>query len=458
MIRPVFHSLNSKKANQNLTSDEIVKIAEDAYIFAYPMLENYKIMFGQSIAEQAKTYKGPMNHILHNRELLDANYRDIVGANNNTLYTVCWMDLQAEPLVFTVPDFPDNRFNVFQFVDMYTHNFAYVGSRVTGQKAGKYLIVGPNWEGELPGGFDQVFKSESQFVLLLGRIYINGKDELESVHALQDQVQTIPLSVFNGNEISTLSEIDFPIIDEGKMESASFISYLNFLLEHVQIHPSEKDLFNKFSKIGIGPGNSFVESAWDPSILEAMNEGVKTALAKIKEQAPKIGNKVNGWNSFGSAFGNREFMNGKYLDRASGAMAGIYGNDLKENATYTAFEDSEGEALDGSKHKYILKFPEGQIPPVNGFWSITMYDPQGFMIHNPINRYSIFGEDALLIYGEGNSLELHFQHESPGNEKESNWLTAPNGVFVLAMRVYWPKDEILDGSWSPPVIVKVNKH
>ena len=440
-----------------ITPEKAKQIAKEAYTFAYPMIEHYKIMFGQAIAEQSPVYEGPANVMVHKRELLDAKYRAVVGANNSTLYTLTWLNLNTEPLVFTVPPIPEDRYFVFQFADVYTHNFAYSCPRVTGNAGGKYLIAGPNWNGETPEGITDVFKSEGDFVFMVGRIYIRGREELKTVHALQDQLDLVTLSNFEGKEAPVKTKIDWPIYNEEKAKSAEFISYVNFLLHHVEIHPTEKELFEKFSKIGIGANKPFSIDKMDPAISKAIEDGVKEALDEITAHASNIGKKVNGWNNFGAGFGNRNAMQGRYLDRAAAAMVGIYGNDPEENSTYTTMVDMDGATLDASKYNYILEFPAGQTPPVKGFWSITMYDAESYMIENPIDRYSIYGEDDLLKYGEGNSLRLYFQHESPGKSKEGNWLPSPNDKFFLGLRIYWPKKEVVDGTWVPPVLKKVKK-
>lgn len=442
----------------NITPEEAKEIAKEAYVFAYPMIENYKILYAQSVNKQSPAYEGSANTLTIKRELLDYKYRAVVAPNNNTLYSYAWLNLTTEPLVFTVPQIPEDRYFVFQFVDMYTHNYNYICHRVTvNDVGGKYLLVGPNWDGEKPEGIKDVFKSEGNFVFLLGRIYIAGKEDLAAVHALQDQLQLVTLSEYQGKEALPAANIDWPVYDDQKAKSAEFITYFNFLLKNLKVDPSEKELFAKFSKIGIGADKAFSLDKLDPAIAKAIEEGVQEAYKDIDKHRADIGRQVNGWNNFGSGFGSRAVMQGRYLDRASAAMAGIYGNDPEENNTYSLFQDADGNPLDGSKYNYMLEFPAGQVPPIKGFWSITMYDDKYLMIENPLNRYSVFGEDKLLKYGEGNSLKLYFQNESPGKDKEGNWLPAPDGKFVLALRIYWPKSEVLDGTWAPPVLNKIKK-
>jgi len=449
--------LFSCNSQPELTPEEAKEIAKEAYIFAYPMLDHYKIMFGQALVEQSPGFEGPTNTLVHKRELLTAEFRTVVGANNSTLYSFCWMDLSAESLVVTVPPVADDRYFVFQFADMYTHNFAYSSPRLTGSDGGTYLVTGPNWKGEKPEGIDDVFTSEGDFVLMVGRIYIAGREELDIVHAIQDEIKLVTLSEFEGKDAQLESDFEFAVYNDEKAKSAEFITYFNFLLNHVQIHPTETDLFKKFARIGIGADKDFKVEELDPAIAEAITAGVQEALVAIGEHASKIGRKVEGWNNFGTGFGNREYMQGKYLIRAAAAMLGIYGNDMEENSTYSATFDVNGDPLDASKYNYILEFPAGQTPPVKGFWSITMYDSESYMVDNPIDRYSVYDKDALLTYGEGNSLKLYIQSSSPGADKEGNWLPAPDDIFGIALRVYWPQEQILDGSWTPPGLVRVEK-
>jgi hypothetical protein len=277
------------------------------------------------------------------------------------------------------------------------------------------------------------------------------------VHSLQDQIKLVTFSDYQGKEALPAAKIDWPVYDDKKAKSAEFITYFNFILKNLKVDSTEKELLAKFSKIGIGADKEFNLDKLDPAIAKAIEEGVQEAYVEIDKHRADIGRQVNGWNNFGSGFGSRVVMQGRYLDRASAAMAGIYGNDPEENNTYSLFQDADGNPLDGSKYNYVLEFPAGQVPPVKGFWSITMYDDKYLMIENPLNRYSVFGEDKLLKYGEENSLKLYFQHDSPGKEKEGNWLPAPNGKFVLAIRIYWPESEVLDGTWSPPALKRLEK-
>jgi hypothetical protein len=366
------------------------------------------------------------------------------------------MDLRREPMVLSVPEISDNRYYSFQLVDLYTHNFGYIGTRKTGFGAGDYLIAGPSWKDEKPEGIDKVIRTECDFIIALGRTQVNGPDDADDAKAVMNDYRAAPLSRFLGEAAPPEPEpVDFPAYDPQKAESAAFITYFNFLLGQLEPHPSEAALLEKFTKIGIGPDEPFDVNSLDPEIKAAIEEGVESALVKIEEKSRQLGTEKNGWMLITGAFGNREEMQGKYLTRAAAAMFGIYGNDLEE-AFYPASEsDADNEPLDGSKHNYFLHFEEDEIPPVKAFWSLTMYKlPEQLFIENEINRYKIGTATEGLSYNEDGSLDIYIQKEHPGPEKESNWLPAHDGKFSLQARLYWPKKEALDPLYVPPAVEK----
>ncbi len=448
---PVRKSLDSAAIGGG--EEGLQAIAEDAYIFAYPMLFNHQIMYMQAADEDGGRHTAPFNEFHHFRQRLTADFTDVVGPNNNTLYSMAWLDLRTEPVVLVVPPIADERFYVHQFVDMFTHNFAYVGARETGYDGGSYLIAGPGWEGAVPEGITDVFRTEGEFALVLGRIYVNSDGEVPLVNTVQDQHFLKSLSEFTGTDGPVAPAEEIPAYSVEGAQDADFIGCLNFLLAHVEPHPSEAALYDRFAAIGIGAGKPFDKDALDPEALKAINDGVAAGLKTIAAHAPNIGRQVNGWNNFGAGFGSRESMQGRYLDRATAAMVGIYGNDPEENSTFACFVDGRGEMLDASKHDYVLHFPAGAVPPVKGFWSITMYDTEKFlMVPNPIDRFSVWGEDPMLEYGDDGALPLYLQKDAPGGEKDSNWLPAPDAPFGLALRTYWPGQAILDDTWDPPAV------
>lgn len=439
-----------------ISAEETEAIAEEAYIYAYPMLENYKTLFVTFLWEASPAYEGPFNILRHSAELRGPEYTAVIRPNTDTYYSSVGMDLRREPMVLSVPAITDNRYYSFQLIDMYTHNFGYIGTRTTGFDAGNYLIAGPSWDGATPDGIENVLQSECKFIVALGRTQVNGAKDAASAKAVMEGFQAMPLSQFLGEQAPPTPEpLDFPPYDPEKAESADFITYLNFLLGQVDPHPSEADLFERFAAIGIGPNVPFDVSKLDPETKAAIERGIDRALSSIEAKTRELGEEKNGWMLLSGAFGNREDMQGKYLTRAAAAMFGLYGND-QEEAFYPAAEtDADGEPLDGSKHSYILHFEADEIPPVNAFWSLTMYKlPEQLFIENEINRYKIGSATEGLTYNTDGSLDIYIQASNPGTGKVANWLPAHDGPFSLQARMYWPKEEALDPLYVPPPVRK----
>jgi hypothetical protein len=435
----------------NLAPQEAKQIAEEAYTFAYSMLENYKIMYVQAVNENLPTYRAPFNQFGHMRQLLTPEFTEVVGPNNDTLYSLAWLDLGTEPVVLSLPDFPDERYYVIQIVDMYTFNVEYIGARATGYQAAKYLFAGPGWDGPTPKGVDGVRRTEGKHLLLLGRTAVAGMEDVPAVNALQDQFTLTPLSAYQGQPAPDAALApDFPPYDPEKAASIDFITYFNFLLGQLEPGPDERPRLEKWAKIGIQAGQPFDPQVLPPEVREAVAEGVAAALAKIKGESLKVGRNVNNWTLIAEGFGYRSMVGGKDLMRAAANMVGIYGNNPEEAYNFSAAKDADGEPLDASQHNYVIHF--NTPPPVKAFWSVTMYKlPTPLFIANPINRYSIGDRTPGFTPGEDGSVTIYLQHESPGPEVESNWLPAPDGPFSLQARLYWPEPEALSPLYAPPV-------
>ena len=446
-------------ANQYKVSPEEAKaIAEEAYIFAYPMLDNYKTMYVVAIWKDSPAFDAPLDTLLNKAVLSGPEYTAVIRPNNDTFYSQAIMDLRREPMVISVPAITDKRYYSFQLIDLYTHNFDYIGTRKSGFDAGHYLISGPSWEGEKPDGIDKIIRTECNFVIALGRTQVFGPGDVEDAQKVMAGYNVQPLSQFIGTEAPVAPEpLSFPPYSPEKAKSVEFITYLNFLLGQLQPHPFEADLFERFAKIGIGPDQAFDVNGLDPEIKAAIGAGIASALAKIETEMKQLGEQKNGWMLVSGAFGNRDNMQGKYLTRAAAAMFGIYGNDLEEAYYPESTVDFDGEALDGSKHNYILHFDKDELPPVNAFWSLSMYKlPEQLFIENPINRYVISSATEGIIYNQDGSLDIYIQKDSPGKDKESNWLPAHDGPFSLQGRMYWPKPEALDPLYVPPAVRKTD--
>lgn len=441
---------------QSVNPDEAKQIAEEAYIFAYPMLENYKTMYVFSIWEESPAFVAPLNTLYNTAVLRDPKDTEVVRPNNDTYYTQAVLDLRREPMVISVPAVGDDRYYSFQLIDLYTHNFDYIGTRKTGFDAGTYMIAGPAWEGEKPEDIDKVIQSETNLVIALGRTQVDGADDTEQAQAVMAEYQLLPLSSYEGKEAPGEPEaLNFPPYSPEKVKSVEFISYLNFLLGTVKHKPAEAELLERFSIIGIRPGEPFTAADLDPEIKEAIEAGIGSALEKIESEIPKLGERKNGWLLVAGAFGDRDFMQGKYLTRAAAAMFGIYGNDLEEAYYPETTFDADGEELDGSKHRYMLHFDADKLPPVRAFWSLTMYKlPEQLLIENDIDRYKIGDATEGLKYNADGSLDIYIQRDNPGKNLQSNWLPAYDGKFSLQARFYWPEPESLNPLYVPPVIQK----
>jgi len=439
--------------------DEVRAVAEEAYVFAFPILEQYKMFYVQTQDEASGAYEGPPNAISHKKALLGPDYTQIVRPNNDTFYSLVWLDMRAEPVVLSVPAIPLDRYYSWQLIDLYTHNIGYIGSRATGAEAGNYLVAGPAWDGDVPEGIDGVIQAESDLVVALARTEVFGPDDIQTASAIQDEYSVVPLSEFTDQPPPPAGPpIRLAPYSPELARSAGFVGYVNALLPFIQPHPSEAELWQRFAAIGISPDSSFDVDALDPDVRSAMDAGVAAALEKIEAGVADLGRNENGWSLTEGAFGTRAEMQGRYLRRSSAAFFGLWGNDLEEAYYPSADLDAEGDPLDGSKHDYVLEFQAGDLPPARSFWSLSMYKlPEQLFIHNPIDRFTIGDRTGGVAYGEDGSLTVYMQHESPGPERESNWLPGPDGRFSVTLRIYWPEPEALAPLWVPPALKKVER-
>jgi hypothetical protein len=386
----------------------------------------------------------------------------IVTPNSDTPYSFVGADLRAEPLVLSVPEVEKGRYYAVQLVDMYTFNYGYIGSRTTGNGAGTYMLAGPNWKGETPPGINKVFPCETDFSLVGYRTQLFGPTDIDNVKKIQAGYKAQTLSAFLKQPAPAAApEINWPKIDKKLAETDPF-AYLNFVLQFCPASgPAEveKPLRARFAKIGSEAGKPFALDKLTPEQKGDLEQGVKGALEKIKQKVATIGTDENGWRVATSGFGDRAMYKGDWTLRAAAAMAGIYGNDAVEALYPMLATDSDGNKPDCSKNRYTLTFPKDQLPPVNAFWSVTMYDGKTqLLIENPINRYLINSPMLPdLKKNPDGSLTLYIQKDSPGQEKESNWLPAPDGPIYVVMRLYWPQEAALKGEWKPPAVMRAEK-
>lgn len=437
---------------------ELREIVKEAYVYGFPMVDSYRIQYSYFGDPADPEYKGAWNQVHNVARVFTPQDRAIQTPNSDTPYGFLGADLRAEPLVLSVPAIRD-RYYSLQFIDMYTHNFAYVGSRATGSDAGHYLLAGPDWQGEAPSGIKSVIRAETEFAFVLYRTQLFGGDDLDAVKKIQSQYKVQTLSRFVGTRSLPTPAVAFvkPLSAEAQKSSAEFFRILNFLLQFAPTHPGEKALMDRFARAGIGAGQSFDVAALSAEQLQAVQQGMSDAWAEFAQyKAEQID---TGRKSSGDGFGTREFLGNDYLVRMASAVLGIYGNS-REEANYPAyFMDAEGRPLDGASNRYTVRFLPGQLPPVNSFWSLTMYElPASLLTGNPIDRYLINSPmEPKLVRDADDGITLYVQHESPGKDKEANWLPAPRGPFFMVMRQYWPKPEALDGTWTAPPAVRVTQ-
>src|SRR5262245_9986075 len=438
----------------------IKDIAQEAYIYGFPMLMNYGVMHAYFIDRNSGQFKAPFNTIYNEARVFTPKDTAIVTPNSDTPYSFVGLDLRAEPIVLCVPKIDAKRYYDVQLVDMYTFNYGYMGSRTTGNEAGCFAIAGPDWKGDDPAGIKKVFRSETQFGLVGIRTQLFGPDDMPNVVKIQAGYKVQPLSQFLKQPAPPAAPaIDFPPFTRDDMKTP-FAKYLNFVLQFCPPVEEETALRAKFATIGIEAGKLFDFDKLSETHKAEMALGIKEAYDAIENKRDNFAKPVNGW-LIGSILGDRALFNGDFLLRAAGALAGIYGNSAEEAVYPLAKHDANGEPLDGSKHDYTLTFAASEFPPVNAFWSVTMYDGKTqLLIDNPINRYLINSPMLpRLTKNPDGSLTLYIQKDSPGRGKESNWLPAPNGPIYMVMRLYWPKKEppsILppgEGTWMPPAIV-----
>jgi hypothetical protein len=442
---------------------ETKAIAEEAFIYGLPLVMNYAVMQEFAVDEKSDQFKATFNEIKNERHVATPADTAVITPNSDTPYSICWMDLRAEPMVVSVPAVEKDRYYAVQLIDGNTYNYGYIGSRATGSEAGDYLIVGPDWKGEKPEGIKEVFTSTTPFALTLIRTQLFSADDMPGVEKVQAGYKAQPLSTFLKQPAPPAApKIDFlPATTAGI--KANFYEYLDAALQFVPETPADKEVRAKLATIGIGPGKTFDFKELSLEHKAAVLLGMKEGDAKVDKFLSSGMKNINGWN-VGAFFGDAEFYQGDWLKRAGAAKGGLYGNDAVE-ATYPYTRvDAKGETLDSAKHNYTITFPAGELPPVNAFWSVTMYDGKSqLLIKNPINRYLI---NSPMLSGmkknDDGSLTLYLQKDNPGPDKESNWLPAPDDTIYLVMRLYWPKTEapsILpagEGSWQPPGVERVN--
>ncbi len=458
-----------KKMVDISTSDRPEDIATLAYIWGYPLItmqRSFDYFTNPDTIEKGVPSSGPANIMSFSRELVNASFKDIVSPNSDTLYGQLWLDLTKEPVVLEIPAIDSDRYNSFQFLDAYTNDYAYTGTRATGFEGGTYLIAGPDWNGEVPDGMTKIW-SPTNLDWVINRILVKGPSDTPNVNAIQDQIKVIPLSVYLSNSTSTgtsaaaaaetaatmtnASTTETPINPAPQFIPTTGITIYDEIGKAMvgnPLNPPDPDLVKKIASIGIGPGKVPSTQAND-TVKSALQTGITEGEKLIAAQVANIGSVVNGWsvNAGMGVFGT------DYLFRAAVTKAG-FGANIGQEAVYPiSFADSQGKPLTGANN-YTIHFEPGQTPPVNAFWSITMYNNLSLFVDNPVNRYSIGTYTEGLMNNTDGSLDIYVQNANPGPDRESNWLPAPGAQdsFNLILRTYLPGESLLNGTWSPPPV------
>jgi hypothetical protein len=443
---------------EELAPAEARAIAKEATIYGFPLVDNYRVQYSYFVDRGGDQFKAPWNTLSNVARVFTPADTAIQTPNSDTPYSSLGADLRAEPLVLSVPAIGKDRYFSLQFVDMYTFNFAYVGSRATGDDAGNFLLAGPNWHGETPPGIKAVIRSETEFAFVLYRTQLFGPDDIDNVKKIQAGYKVQPLSQFLGKPAPPAAPaVDFikPLSPEAERTSPEFFNVLNFVLGFCPPNPAETDILARFARLGIGPHGTFDAKALSPEMLKAVQDGMADAWAEFKTY--KETQLDTGKRTSADAFGTREFLNGDTLARFSGAVLGIYGNSKDEAIYPVYFVDSAKKPLSGA-NAYELRFAPGDLPPVNAFWSLTLYElPSSLLSANPLNRYLI---NSAMLPGlkrdDDGGVTLAIQHADPGAGEQANWLPAPTGPFFVVMRLYWPKADALDGRWKAPPLVQAS--
>jgi hypothetical protein len=440
---------------------ELYGIARDAYVYAFPIVTMDVTMRQMTNVPDAQTVplRAPVNQLAHARTYPAPDDHSVVRFNFDTLYSIAWLDLSREPVVLSVPNMGD-RYYLFQLLDMWTDTFAVPGTRTSGSGAGRFAIVAPGWTGTLPAGVTRI-DAPTSTVWLIGRTQTNGPGDFANVHAVQDQYSLTPLGQLGGSYTPPAAVPVDPSIDAktepvkqvAALSGVAMLERLASLMTRYPPHAIDTPILWRMKRLGIEAGKPFDATKLPPGLAATIDAAAKDARASIVDASRAgFGAKVHGWSTSTDGIGA---YGSAYRRRAAIAYAGL-GANLPEDAVYpSSVTDVAGEPYLG-ENRYRIRFEKEALPPVDAFWSITLYDEAGFQVPNALNRFALGDRDPLQ-YGDDGSLEIYIEHESPGADQESNWLPCPEGRFTLAMRLYSPRYEVLDGKWEAPGVVKMTR-
>ena len=443
-------------AAPTLTEDEAYEIGVEAYTYAYPLvlMETTNRVTTNVARPDSASLRAPYNQLVHATAFPDASFKDVVRPNADTLYSLVRYDVGQEPMVITVPDTAGRYFSL-TLMDMWTDAYASIGTRTTGAATGRFAIVGPGWRGPLPAGVRKIV-SPTAGGWLTGRIQTNGEADYAKVHQLQSGLHAVPLSALGKpytpppGRVDPAIDMKTPPVDQVQtMSPAAYFALFAEALKRNPPHAADYPMLLRLERLGLVAGQGFDRTRADPTVQRALNRAAPDALKNFAAGRSRFAQR-NGWNLAMARIGS---YGEDYLLRALVARGGL-GALTPEEAVYPGgFVDPDGQPLTGAA-RYVLHFDKGQLPPAKAFWSLSLYGADQFFVANPLNRYAIGDRDKLVFNPDG-SLDIHVQHESPGKDKEANWLPAPAGPFSTNLRLYLPKPEATDGRWTPPGMQRV---
>lgn len=447
------------QAQQSISSEDAREIAQEAYIYAYPMVLGDVTRKVMTNVAEAAGLRAPMNRMSHMHAFPDASFTDVVRPDTDMLYSMMYFDVSREPMVFSVPD-SGGRYYLLPMLDLWSEVFTAPGKRTTGTGAQTFAVVGPRWQGQLPAGMTE-YRSPTAIVKLIGRTQTDGKADYAAVHEFQDGIKAVPLGAYGkpytppeapvNQKVNPNQDMSAPLDQVEKMDAETFFSRFAELMKDNPPHANDYPVLSRMKRIGLEPGKSFSLASAPEEVQDALSTAPAEALDKIKASLAKSGVLINGWRINLTAIGT---YGTDYLHRAGVAYAGLGANPVEDAVYLTVFTDASGAPF-SSDRRYMLHFDKSRIPPSRAFWSLTMYNEHQRFTANPVDRYAI-GDRDELTYNPDGSLDLLIQRETPGRDKEANWLPAPaNGAFMMSLRLYWPRPEVLDGTWKPPPVRRV---
>lgn len=438
--------------------DETYQIGMEAYVYFYPLVTMDLTRRQMTNIEAGKMAgRGPMNTFAHTRAFPTADFKEVVRPNFDTLYSVAWLDLTKEPMIVSVPD-TGGRYYLLSMLDMWSDVFAVPGKRTSGTTAASFAVVPVGWKGNLPDGVAMI-QSPTPYVWIIERTQTNGPSDYDAVHKIQDGFRITPYSRWGKTPVAVVFKAD-PAVDMktppleqvNKMPAKAYFSYAAELMKLHPPHLSDWSMVARLKRVGLEPGKSFDWDSLNPAVQDALTRASVAGLKAMYAKLPTIAPIINGWQMNTDTMG---VYGNYYFKRAIIAMVGLGANQPDDAIYPLNFGDEDGRPVRG-ENRYVLHFDKAQLPPVEAFWSLTMYDANGSQVANALNRFALGDRDKLSFNSDG-SLDLYIQHENPGPDKQSNWLPSPaNGTLSITLRLYAPKASALYGRWIPPAVQLVD--